>query len=151
MARTIVVTAVVGTFDLSGRARRTDLLGYLIISGIVGFFANFLLHFSLSFKASIIAGVLIQTAFYIPLPALFVRRLHDQARSGWFGLLILPAIVMQIYQGVAFATGTLPEGFFNPLNPARLAVSVFSLLCMVFGLWPGSTGENRFGPDPRQI
>lgn len=64
-------------------------------------------------------------AIFIPGIALVVRRLHDRDMSGWW------------YAGFVLA-GLVPMlGF------------VSSIALLVLMLLPGTSGPNRFGPDPR--
>ena len=65
-----------------------------------------------------------------PFAAITVKRLHDLNRSGWWVLLAL---------AIPFAAR--PIG----VSPSTLLLMAFVLLASL----PGSSGDNRFGIDPR--
>jgi len=71
-----------------------------------------------------IAGGLFYLAVFIPTLAVSVRRLHDRNMSGWWylGLMVLSAVP---YIGIVVSIGWLV------------------LFCL-----KGTSGDNRFGPDP---
>jgi uncharacterized membrane protein YhaH (DUF805 family) len=73
----------------------------------------------------------ISLALTWPIIAIYAKRLHDLALSGWW-LLLLPA--------VAFVAGLSMS--------SRLHVAAYCLLILVLGFLPGSHGPNRFGEDP---
>ncbi|UIP07904.1 DUF805 domain-containing protein [Erythrobacter sp. SDW2] len=140
--------------DFGGRSRRMEfwmfsLLGFLVavatvglamavapgagesemISGDGGFQASaaFNSDFSGSPLAMVLVGVygLFVLAAFIPGIAVTVRRLHDRDMSGWW------------YLGAVVA-GLLP------------LIGIFVWLAFfVLMLLPGTTGPNRFGPDPK--
>ena len=70
------------TFDFSGRSRRTEVVYYWIASILAGVVLNFGIISILSFTERIIGSELARFALSIPAFALFVRRVHDQDRSG---------------------------------------------------------------------
>ncbi|MEE9347125.1 MAG: DUF805 domain-containing protein [Robiginitomaculum sp.] len=67
--------------------------------------------------------VLFFLANIIPGIAVSVRRFHDQDKTGWMYLLIIPSIIPGI--GI-----------------------IFSIIIIVFMCLGGTPGPNRFGPDP---
>ena len=83
----------------------------------------------------------------IPYHTVSVRRLHDVGLSGWwmFGLLYLPSIAMAV-----LTIAALPRIAAGEID-LSLATSAVVLLCslafLVLMLWPGTRGENRFGPS----
>jgi uncharacterized membrane protein YhaH (DUF805 family) len=80
--------------------------------------------FGLSFIGVSLYGLYALAAF-IPSIAVTVRRLHDRDMSGWW------------YLGAVVASFIPLVGFF-----ASIALFVLMLL-------PGTSGSNRFGPDPK--
>lgn len=71
----------------------------------------------------LIAGAVLILGLYVAWIATCVRRLHDMNVTGWLVLLcVLVALVP--YLG-------------------------YLLVSLILGLWPGTKGTNRFGPDPR--
>lgn len=86
--------------------------------------------------------------------ALLVRRLHDADFSGWWllgPLSLIPASLYADHASVQFP----PTRNFNAtvlidvsnLGWIAIAVHLPFLLLVVF--WPGTAGDNRFGPNPR--
>ena len=112
-------------FSFKGRMSRKDywLKGVLILLPVTTV-AVLLMAFGSSEKgvtASFIVGLPILVLSYWPRLALFVKRLHDRDKSGWF-----------------LATVLIP-----------IANSVF-LIWIVILVWflKGSAGANTFGEDP---
>lgn len=98
--------------------------------------------------SSAAVGTILGTLFVVPFVALFVRRLHDQERSGWWALTLLPLFVANLDKTirrenwVADAPWPALDGLFLPMIGLALVSFLFPLL-------PGTIGRNRFGPDPR--
>lgn len=78
---------------------------------------------------------------------LFARRLNDQNRSGWLALILPVLLALRLYAQILHDAGQLPIADFSyPFNVAeRLLLVAFWALV----IWPGTAGENRFGPQPR--
>jgi len=129
----------------SGRSRRSDLVCYYVISGVVGQCLE-----SLFFPRQMNEQGLVEyhwghwlliALILIPMPALIVRRFHDQGRSGWWAIL-----AMLGWAGVAAMSHIFPSGLAVWLTLVILAAILILLVLM---LGPGTAGANRFGPDPR--
>ena len=73
--------------------------------------------------AALTLSAILVLLLYIVWIAISVRRLHDASFSGWW---VLIAVVIALFPTLGY-----------------LFVSLF------FGLWPGTKGANRYGPDPR--
>ena len=133
-----VKSTVANTFRLSGRSRRSEFIFYWVAVAAVGMIP-FVLHEAISYGGDIGRSVFVLSAILlIPFPALLVRRLHDQNRSGWGAFAWAPAVL----------TGIVKSG--EPIGLALgILVGLGNLLVLAFLLWPGSTGYNRFGPSPR--
>lgn len=96
---------------------------------------------------------------------LFVRRLHDQDRSGWWASLLgLPVLAMTaLYllpddmkgspSNASVYSGAI-QGHFIGSTPAAwllLGIFLFSIpAIIIMNLLPGTIGPNRYGDDPRQ-
>ncbi|MBB3981487.1 uncharacterized membrane protein YhaH (DUF805 family) [Sphingobium fontiphilum] len=132
------------SFAFTGRARRTEVLLYHIFSALAGVVLGFVGGVVLP---QAIAGPLIalfQLIAFVPMVALFARRLHDQSRSN-FWLIILPiGVGLSHFQGQFCGTTAV---FTRVYNLAHIAV-VILLLALLY--WPGTKGPNAYGPDPRQ-
>jgi uncharacterized membrane protein YhaH (DUF805 family) len=96
------------------------------------------------FQSMMWLGVLLRLVYVIPMFALFVRRLHDQNRSGWWGLLLPLALLLSIPGNSAF-DGIIPQ---TP-SPYGIALEIVCIAVLVLFLLPGTVGSNRFGLDPR--
>ncbi|GAA0296960.1 hypothetical protein GCM10009087_03450 [Sphingomonas oligophenolica] len=82
--------------------------------------------------------------FAIPL---FARRLHDQNRSGLLALILPSVIIMKLYAQSLYDAGQLPVPTLGP--PLNAVEIVLVVAFWILFLWPGTRGDNRFGPDPR--
>ena len=84
--------------DFSGRARRQEYWMFSLI--------NVIISFAVGFAAGLVGGMLglgqnavtaialiYSAAVFIPSMAVWVRRLHDTGRSGWWSLIILVPII----------------------------------------------------------
>jgi uncharacterized membrane protein YhaH (DUF805 family) len=90
---------------------------------------------------AIVLSVLSLGASYL-MVSLFVGRLHDLDRTGWWAVL-LSALLAPL--GLRGANFDLPKEFALPILVATCA-GVFSTVYL--GLYRGTRGPNRFGPDP---
>lgn len=104
-------------------------------------------------------------ALIVPNFAVLVRRLHDTGRSAIWLCLMIPGVLSQIMtfqmlKGMSQAHQTMPGlGMADPMTEAMAAalhlgvIGVLAGVCQtilfVLTLLPGTRGENRFGPDPR--
>jgi uncharacterized membrane protein YhaH (DUF805 family) len=76
--------------------------------------------------------------WWLPLPALAVRRLHDQDKAGWWALLlVLPTAIARLSGKGVLGTPTL------------IVLEAIYLGGLVLLFWKPTDGPNRYGPDPR--
>lgn len=144
--------SIVGTFDYTGRSRRTEVailwIATMLTTSVASGFTDFLI-----FPQDLLAQVVLSVGLMLPSFALFVCRLHDQDRSGWWGLLLVLFTMLSIYQTLERTLLTPPPELAHrlPALPAWFIVIGFSiwLLIMTFVIAPGTDGPNRYGPDPR--
>lgn len=138
---------VTGLFDFNGRSRRSEFLVFLAAIMLVwALIAGAYLIFFDSIRVP--NGEYMEFALWIPAVPLFVRRLHDQNKTGWIAIVLPALLVMKVYERAQFEAGNLvsPDlGF-----PITVVEGVLVITFWVLVFWPGSKGENRFGPDPRQ-
>lgn len=82
---------------------------------------------------------------FVAIPALMVRRVHDCNFSGWLALLpFLPLIFIFLSDYVTADTAKTVVGLLASLS--SFAIIGF-ILAAIF--WPGTTGPNKYGFDPR--
>lgn len=86
-------------------------------------------------------AVIMWLALLIPSLAVTVRRLHDSNRTGYW---ILAPMIPNVVAVVAQAQDMRALGLIASLFQFGLAITL-----LVFYFLPGTTGENRFGPDPK--
>jgi uncharacterized membrane protein YhaH (DUF805 family) len=140
------------TFTLRGRANRTELASYILSAVFVTLAVSFAaaLFTPYPVRAMVSDGLTVLLA--IPVPALLVRRLHDQDRSGHLVWLAVFAFgVWLIRTVIANTLGTDARiGFDRMTWLLDWAVIFANLGAVILAILPGTSGPNRFGPDPRQ-
>ena len=96
----------------------------------------------------------INLASVLLLAAGVVRRLHDCDRTGAWGLMPLPFMVVSLFNmpaSLALATGRRTLSAWETaasLTSALYWLAVIALIVLLVG--EGTRGPNRFGPDPRE-
>jgi uncharacterized membrane protein YhaH (DUF805 family) len=106
-----------------------------------------------------IINILFSLAILIPSIAVGVRRLHDTNRTGWW--LLMPVVpyllgIVLVVAGLAALGGGVGGGVSGGFGTFAilggvmvLAALAAGIALLVFLLLPGTTGPNRFGPDPK--
>lgn len=148
----LVARTLRGTFDFRGRSRRTELLVYWIAAAIAASLTGYVTDW-LAFPANRLASLAVTLLLILPCFALFIRRLHDQERTGRWALLLPAFVALSIYQALEFALLTPPPELAHRLPAMPWWVDVIGLaiwaVVMLFTIAPGTDGANRYGPDPR--
>jgi len=145
----MVTRTVRGSFDFSGRSRRTEVLYYWIASALASALLGSILGLTASFEMTRLLTKLFQIALMVPLFALFVRRLHDQGKSGWWRWLLPLASVLSIPKWVAELHGDITEIVAKQTTPTNWVAALCGLCVFALCLVPGTDGENAYGTDPR--
>jgi uncharacterized membrane protein YhaH (DUF805 family) len=130
-----------GIVTFSGRSRRTEVVYYWIAAILADTVLAFALAMILPVPAASLAATGLRWIIYIPLIALFTRRLHDHGRSGWWTLLLVAELGWQFL-------ATAPAQNFLPIS--LMAAMLLSLALLALWFWPGTDGANIYGPDPRE-
>ena len=144
----LVRHSLASTFVYRGRARRLEVVWFWLAGMIFGIVLDLATAPFLELPRDVVARELIGWPTALPLFALFVRRLHDQGRSGWWALMLPMLMANNLYTTVrvnlhAFDPAWPDPGYWTlPLLPAAILVIVFIVV-------PGEQGPNRYGPDPR--
>jgi uncharacterized membrane protein YhaH (DUF805 family) len=145
--RNSVVDTLVRTFDFTGRSRRFDVVAFIVASQLAGGIASMMLGDLAAWDSRVISRLLIDFVVLLPFFALFARRCHDQGRSGWWTLILLPLAAANAYSSVRVSFHA-----FDPLWPDlgwwNLPLLLLAVTMLAFSFWPPAEG-NRFGPDPR--
>jgi uncharacterized membrane protein YhaH (DUF805 family) len=99
----------------------------------------------------------------IPSIAVQVRRLHDTNRSGWwlggfylayavYVVLLFSILGAGIAAGMAGGATAEPPPALGPMFVVTMIVGlgmfIYAIVLLVFYCQPGTTGDNRYGPDP---
>ncbi len=98
------------------------------------------------------------------LVAAFTRRLHDSGKPGWIAILVAVIQVVQLVLmlgsiddmvnlTVMLQTGDLAsaQAVQSGLALRGLLGWVPAVLLIVFGVWPSTPGENKYGPQPQAL
>jgi len=81
-------------------------------------------------------GWIVYPLLLFPTACILSKRLHDRGRAGWWGFLIVWALV---------------EAWPRPVNLfGYVALLVLAATFIDLGLMPGEPETNRFGPGPRR-
>jgi uncharacterized membrane protein YhaH (DUF805 family) len=145
----LLTRSIRGVGDLTGRSRRTDVVYYWIASALVGVVLDFSALTVVSLEASLWFGYGLRLLLLIPMFALFVRRLHDQDRSGWWGLLLPLSVALSIPRVLMIVLGDVEAMIAARLSPVTVASGLVGIMVLALCFWPGTDGPNRYGADPR--
>jgi uncharacterized membrane protein YhaH (DUF805 family) len=145
----LLLRTIRGIGHYAGRSRRTEVIYYWIACALIGVVVDFALVSFAPFSATVWIDASLRLLFFIPMMALFVRRLHDQDRSGWWGLLLLTGFLLSVPQLLAAETADFHIMIAQKRSAAGLLLDVVWLAVLVLCILPGTPDTNRFGPDPR--
>jgi len=129
----------------TGRARRQEFW--------IFFFVNFAIGVLLGWIPVI--GQLISLALMLPNLAVGIRRLHDTNRSAkWILLALIPGVMGLI---LLIATIAMAASYSFRGGGAIIALTVFTIILSLgvlavfiyFWVQPGTPGENKYGPNPK--
>lgn len=143
--------AIRRTFSAAGRARRTELIVYVVVSQLLCAVLLGLAGLVLDGAPLAWLRFALFSLAVVPLFALTTRRLHDFGQSGKWTVLLWLVAVRSIGLDLAarlggWETRALIE---SPLSYVDwLLFLPFAWLYIVLLIVPGKKGDNRFGPDP---
>lgn len=142
---------VAKSLSFTGRATRSEVASYALAALML----SLLMWFAGMFFIPDQWNGLVENAFTallaIPVPALLVRRMHDQGRRGrWVWLAVFSFAVWALRALVAGIQGYEARiALDQVIWPLDWLVILANLAVIVLIALPGSTGPNQFGPDPR--
>lgn len=135
-------------FVMSGRARRAEYWWWILgvfCWGIVAFVADWAV-FGYSEEPGPIQAI-INLMVLAPGLCVFVRRLHDTGRSGWYFWTPIAGAAA----GIAFGA------IFGPSlgQSASIGVGLIIIAPILLSIWwltrPSEPGPNRYGPNPLEV
>ena len=129
-------------FSVSGRSRRGEYFAFLTY--VVGVTAGLMVIDHTLFGTQPGAVASLAGGFFflhlVPLTAVFVRRLHDADED-------LPLMLVPVWVIILIGTGLMT--IFGVATVFGVVfITIGQLLCLEVLRDPGTTGGNRFGPDP---
>jgi uncharacterized membrane protein YhaH (DUF805 family) len=114
--------------DFKGRARRSEFWYFFLFSTLVTVGVDILVLYvepNLPFGRGLLTSIL-QLPILLPSLAVWVRRLHDIDKTGWWMLLLV-------------------------LGPVEPVVGLIAVIFLLYGnTMKGTSGPNRYGLDPTQ-
>jgi len=139
-----------------GRARRSEFWFFVLFTVLASFPAN-IIDVILSTRGRVgPVSTLLSVIFFLPTLSVGVRRLHDVNRPGWLlgGLYLYAAATL----AVTFALSTQAANAVPDTRGMRIAVAlamffvlaVYAIWLFVLNFMKGTSGPNRYGPDPLQ-
>ncbi|QDK32756.1 DUF805 domain-containing protein [Sphingomonas sp. IC081] len=141
-----------GTFSLQGRSARSEVIGWFVLVTLLNAVLLAIASLLLSGAALAWTQFAIPAATTLPALALFVRRMHDIGLRGWWSL---PLVIVgfknlaldAISQTAGWGLRGNIEAVTRYLDWALLPAFAFAYLLVLVA--PGTSGGNRFGPNPR--
>ena len=128
-----------------GRASRSEfwwyVLALLIVSLLISVASLPLLF--IPYAVNIVTYVF-TLAMLTPTLAVTIRRLHDTERSAWWALCYVPS---GIYDLLVLSNAHLSNTVAQPV--AGIGI-ILLIVLIIFMALPGTSGDNRYGADPRQ-
>lgn len=139
------------SLDRSGRSDVAELAHYVLCAVLFHLAVGLVLMLALEAPTQAIARDVLLVAYFIPVPALMIRRLHDQERSAAWVWLAVPGIALWLARKVLALVPepAMPFGIDQIAWPLDWFGGLANLVLIVLLLLPGTKGPNRFGPDPR--
>jgi uncharacterized membrane protein YhaH (DUF805 family) len=137
--------------DFAGRSRRTEIALFLVLmwalTRLVGL-------------ATMTAGpdvtgwtlLILELAILCPLAAVSVRRLHDVGWSGWWALLALPLVGLELMLRLTMLGHPLldmPGGVIPRMYSIPTGICGAALLILLSLRDQEEPNPNRYGPNPR--
>ncbi len=142
--------------NFSGRARRTEFWYFILFSCLLLIVAMALDAVCFNTPYGVFY-LLVALFLFLPQLAVSARRLHDTGRtSKWllwnYLALLVWAVAALVLSGLsAFAGGRDASAWFLiVLCGGCVLFFIWEIVFLVWFCLPGTPGENRYGPDPKQ-
>ena len=139
-------------FTFSGRATRTELASYILSAILLTLAASFAAALLAEYQTRALVSDALTVLLAIPVPALLVRRLHDQDRTGKLVWLAVFSFAVWLVRVIVSYTTAMDVRIWldRMIWPIDWLVILANLGAVILAILPGTPGPNRFGPDPRQ-
>jgi len=139
----------------SGRARRSE-YWYFFLFGVLVNIATSIVEavINAATNQQVPIGGLVSLALFLPQLAVNVRRIHDTDRSGWlvggFYLYCVAALIacVPFFYGLTGPISHLDTPGIIVVAVAGLGAVGYGIFLFVLTVLPGTSGTNRYGPDP---
>ena len=143
----LLLRTIRGTADFSGRSRRTEVLYYMIACALVGVVLDFGFMMILPFETAPISSGVVGLAVRHPYIRSLCSPVHDQGRSGWWGLLLPLSILLRLARGVTERGADIQAMVANQTSPLALIIAAVGIAVLVLYFLPGTDGANAMaGP-----
>lgn len=148
--------------NFSGRARRKEYWNFFLFAFILNLVFRLVDMVLFEDKATgaveyPVFSALFSLFIFLPNLAVSVRRLHDTGRSGknlvWFYIAAFVWAVLFI-SCIAITLGNLsalPLTLLVILWGATGGILVWGIFFLVWFCTPGTSGDNKYGPDPKMV
>jgi len=151
-AKALLGQTLQNSYRFHARSSLSELLNYALCVVLFHLVVGAVLMLAVSYPVQAAIQDLLQAAYFIPLPALLARRLHDQDRSAILLALAIPGVGLWLVRKALVVTQavtarTMLDSYVWPID---LVAGLASLALIIALILPGTAGPNRFGPDPRQ-
>lgn len=140
------------TFTLKGRASRTELASYILSAVLITLAVSFASALFAPYAVRALVSDALTVLLAIPVPALLVRRLHDQGRSGklvWLAVFSFAVWLLRVIVSYTAPTD-IRIAMDTMIWPIDWLVILANLGAVILAILPGTAGANQYGPDPRQ-
>jgi len=143
---------ITATFDFRGRARREEVIGYIVTSAALAMLTTWLVNWLAPEAAARWTLFAVQVGVLVPAASLAVRRIHDLGRDARWAIVFLVVAIRNIALDLLDLLGgwearRVVESALSHVD--WVLFLPFVALYLLALVAPGTKGGNRFGPDPR--
>ena len=149
-------------FGFSGRINRAKLwlwlLIYFLVLVVAVVIAITIVYFTDFWVITLILYLILGIGGFVSYLAVFIKRLHDRDKSGWWLLifLVLPSVLVGIALSTVMVAIMNSGGNMTEMPELSPLAMITYLIGAAIGLWffvevfclRGTVGPNKYGPDP---
>lgn len=158
--------------NFTGRARRKEYWNFVLFAAILSILANVMDRLIFGQMSIGWFAFMLSLFLFLPQLSVSVRRLHDTGKSGYhllgyilanIGFFILFFILLVVIcAGAGIGAVAMSEsdiltclstniGFLITVCVGYFILLVWSVFFLVWFLTKGDKGENKYGPDPKEV